>query len=223
MRHFSLRLASGAASLVLLIAGWGEASADGQIEVTITNLTRAQPLSPPVVASHSANGPQLFVAGQPANAELAMVAQDAINGPLVSLLEGDPEVADVQQGVAPIPPGGSDKVLVDAPGSVRLVSLASMLVNTNDAFIGVQDIAAPPNGVKTLFVPAWDAGSEVNDEDCENIPGPACGDTDQSGLPEGGFVHIHNGVHGGADLDLAVHDWRNPVARIDIRRLHQGE
>jgi hypothetical protein len=216
-------LAGGAAGLVLLIAGGGEASADGEIAVTITNLTRAQPLSPPVVAAHSANGPQLFVAGQPASAELAMVAQDAINGPLVSLLEGDPEVADVQQGAAPIPPGGSDTVLVDAPSSFRLVSLASMLVNTNDAFIGIQHIAAPRTGVTTLFVPAWDAGSEVNDEDCENIPGPACGDTDQSGQPEDGFVHIHNGVHGGADLDPAVHDWRNPVARIDIRRARPGD
>jgi hypothetical protein len=217
MRHLALCLA-GAAGLVLSIADGGGASADEEIEVTVTNLTRAQPLSPPVVASHSANGPQLFVAGQPASAELAMVAQDAINGPLVSLLQADPEVGDVQEGAAPIPPGGSDTVVVDAPALFRLVSLASMLVNTNDAFIGVQHIAAPPHGVRTLFVSAWDAGSEVNDEDCENIPGPACGDTDQSGLPEDGFVHIHNGVHGGADLDPAVHDWRNPVARIDIRR-----
>jgi len=223
MRHLALRLAGAAAGLVLLIAGPGEASASGEIEVTITNLTRAQPLSPPVVASHSANGPQLFVAGQPASGELAMVAQDAINGPLVSLLEGDPEVADVQQGAAPIPPGGSATVVVDAPAVFRLVSLASMLVNTNDAFIAVQHIAAPDNGVTTLFVPAWDAGSEVNDEDCANIPGPACGDTDQSGQPEGGFVHIHNGMHGSPDLDPAVYDWRNPVARIDIRRLRPGQ
>jgi hypothetical protein len=218
MPYLVLRLASGAAGLALLIAGGGEASANGEIEVTITNLTRAQPLSPPVVASHGANGPQLFVAGQPASAELAFVAQDAINGPLVSLLEGDPNVADVQQGAAPIPPGGSATVVVDAPRFLPLVSLASMLVNTNDAFIGVPHIAVPRSGVTTLFVPAWDAGSEVNDEDCANIPGPACGDMDQSGQPEGGFVHIHNGVHGSPDLDPAVYDWRNPVARIDIRR-----
>jgi hypothetical protein len=204
---------------MLLIAGQGEALANGKIEVTITNLTRAQPLSPPVVASHAENGPQLFVAGQPASAELAMVAQDAINGPLVSLLQGDPKVADVQQGAAPISPGGSATIVVDAPGHFRFISLASMLVNTNDAFIAIQDTAVPNNGVTTLFVPAWDAGSEVNDEACANIPGPACGDTDQSGQPEGGFVHIHNGVHGTSDLDAAVYDWRNPVARIDIQRL----
>jgi hypothetical protein len=218
MRYLALRLASGVAGLVFLISGQGDALADEKIEVTITNLTRAQPLSPPVVASHRANGPQLFVAGQPASPELATLAQDAINGPLVNLLSADPRVGDVQQGAAPIPPGGSASVVVDAPGFVRLVSLASMLVNTNDAFIAIQDVAVPRHEVITLFVPAWDAGSEVNDEDCANIPGPACGDTDQSGQSEGGFVHIHNGVHGSPDLDPAVYDWRNPVARIDIRR-----
>jgi hypothetical protein len=223
MRHSVLRLASGVAGLVLLVAGRGEALANGDVEVTITNLTRAQPLSPPVVASHSANGPQLFVAGEAASSQLAMVAQDAINGPLVSLLEGSPGVVDVQQGAAPIPPGGSATVVVDAPGFSRLVSLASMLVNTNDAFIAIQHVAVPRHGVTTLFVPAWDAGSEVNDEDCANIPGPACGDTDQSGQAEGGFVHIHNGVHGSPDLDPAIYDWRNPVARIDIRRLRPSQ
>jgi hypothetical protein len=218
MRHLVVHLAGASIGAMLLVASGGEASASGQVQVTITNLTRAQPLSPPVVASHSVKGPQLFVAGQPASAELAMVAQDAINGPLMSLLEADPEVADVQQGAAAIPPGGSDTIVVDAPSSFRLVSLASMLVNTNDGFIGVQHIAAPRTGVTTLFVPAWDAGSEVNDEDCENIPGPACGNT-ESGQPEDGFVHIHNGVHGGGDLDPATYDWHNPVARIDVRRV----
>jgi hypothetical protein len=223
MRHLALRLASVVASFALLISGHGDAVADGGIQVTITNLTRAQPLSPPVVASHSARGPQLFVAGQPASRQLAAVAQDAINGPLVRLLKGDPNVTDVQQGAAPIPPGGSARVVVDAHGLLPFVSLASMLVNTNDAFIAVQHVAVPPIGVTTQFVPAWDAGSEVNDEDCANIPGPACGDTDRSGVPERGFVHIHNGVHGGGDLEPAVHDWRNPVARIDIRRVGQDE
>ena len=223
MRHLALRLASGVASFALLIASHGGAVADGGIQVTITNLTRAQPLSPPVVASHNAKGPQLFVAGQPASRELALVAEDAINGPLIRLLRGDPNVADVQQGAAPIPPGGRATIVVDARDLLPFVSLASMLVNTNDAFIAIQHVIAPPIGTATLFVPAWDAGSEVNDEDCANIPGPACGDTDRSGTPERGFVHIHNGVHGVGDLDPAVYDWRNPVARVDIRRVRQAE
>ena len=34
-----------------------------------------------------------------------------------------------------------------------------------------------------------------------------------------GYVHIHAGVHGIASLVPENHDWRNPVARIQIRRL----
>jgi hypothetical protein len=37
------------------------------------------------------------------------------------------------------------------------------------------------------------------------------------GDPEG-FVHVHSGIHGGADLDPAMHDWRNPVALVTITR-----
>ena len=81
MRYLVVHLAGASIGAMLLIASGGEASASGRIEVTITNLTRAQPLSPPVVASHSVNGPQLFVAGQPASAELAGLAEDAVSDP----------------------------------------------------------------------------------------------------------------------------------------------
>ena len=42
------------------------------------------------------------------------------------------------------------------------------------------------------------------------------------GMPSGGeegFVHVHSGIHGVGDLDEAARDWRNPVARIVVRRL----
>jgi hypothetical protein len=36
-----------------------------------------------------------------------------------------------------------------------------------------------------------------------------------------GFVHVHAGIHGIKDLVPARDDWRNPVARIEVRRLHR--
>ncbi len=33
-----------------------------------------------------------------------------------------------------------------------------------------------------------------------------------------GFIYVSNGVHGGADLVPALHDWRGPVARISVKR-----
>ena len=71
-------------------------------------------------------------------------------------------------------------------------------------------------------MPAYDAGTEVNDEKCENIPGPPCDDKGANGVEEGGVVHIHNGIHGigGDGVEPAEHDWRNPVAKITVTRVN---
>ena len=79
------------------------------------------------------------------------------------------------------------------------------------------------NQTLTLYSPAYDAGSERNDELCASIPGPffaECGGAGSGGKPGGGegYVHIHAGIHGIGDLHPAQRDWRNPVAQITIRR-----
>jgi hypothetical protein len=68
------------------------------------------------------------------------------------------------------------------------------------------------------MVPAYDAGTELNDELCENIPGPLCGGGAVSAESGEGFVHIANGIHGIGDLAPELYDWRNPVAKVTIRR-----
>jgi hypothetical protein len=65
--------------------------------------------------------------------------------------------------------------------------------------------------------PAYDAGSETNNEDGNFIPGPPFGNggVRDTGSAEG-YVHIHSGVHGIADLAPEMYDWENPVAKIEI-------
>ena len=63
------------------------------------------------------------------------------------------------------------------------------------------------------------AGTEVNNELCSHIPGPACsatsGNAEQE--PGEGFVHIHRGFYGiGGELSAAGYNWQNPVAEIYI-------
>jgi hypothetical protein len=95
-----------------------------------------------------------------------------------------------------------------------------MLVPTNDAFVAVNavDISGGSVNVRAL---AYDAGTEANDELCANIPGPpnVCGGEgfNASRKNAEGFVHVHRGIHGIGDLNAAVYDWRNPVARVSIR------
>ena len=62
-------------------------------------------------------------------------------------------------------------------------------------------------------------GTEINNELCSHIPGPACDATsgNQQAEPGEGFIHVHRGFRGvGPDLAAEVYDWRNPVAEICI-------
>lgn len=194
-------------------------------EVTLTNLTRGQRFTPILVASHQ-EGVQLFELGRPASVELATLAEEGNVAPLATLLNSLPEVLDVADSGGLLDPGASVTVRVNTRGNFTHVSVASMLIPTNDAFFALNGIAGPRGPQPaTHFAPAYDSGSERNDETCASIPGPffaECGGPGGGAAPVGGeegYVHIHAGVHGIGDIDPALRDWRNPVARIVIRRV----
>jgi hypothetical protein len=202
----------------------GSDDGEGKFEVTITNLTRGQTFSPPVVATQSYDLVPLFTLGSPASPELVGVAEDADNAPLVARLLADPKVKDVQVGTQPLGPGKSLAVMVKTEGKFDYVTAVGMLVTTNDAFFAANGVYGPLGGSTTHYSSAYDAGSEANNEICAFIPGPPCGIFFVRD-PEGaeGYVHIHAGIHGIGDLPPAQFDWRNPVAKITIRRLSSGE
>jgi len=193
-------------------------------EVTITNLTRGQQFTPILVASHR-EGVQLFTLGRPATSELATLAEEGNTGPLTSLLLGLPVVRDVKSSSGLLNPGHSVTVTVEGGGGFDHLSVAAMLIPTNDGFFALNGVSGPRGDqTLTLFSPAYDAGSERNDELCASIPGPffaECGGPGGGGKPGGGegFVHIHAGIHGIGSLNPAQRDWRNPVAEITIRRI----
>jgi Spondin_N len=214
-----------ALAAVLLPCGSALAQERG-FEVAVTNLTRGQRFTPILVASHR-EGVRLFDLGSPARPELATLAEEGNTAPLASLLSGMPGVKDIAVSAGLLDPGASVAIFVEAGGPFDRVSLAAMLIPTNDGFFAVND-AAGPNGNRTLtlYSPAYDAGSEVNDELCASIPGPffdECGGPGGGAMVVGGeegYVHIHAGIHGIGDMSAASRDWRNPVARITIRRVH---
>ena len=137
----------------------------------------------------------------------------------MALLDGAPGVKDVAHTGVLLPPGASATVYVK---KARRVSIAGMLVSTNDGFVGLNGVAGPREHRTAVYnAPAWDAGSELNDELCANLPGPPC---DPAGTNDhvdevDGVVHIHNGIHGIGDLSAAERDWRNPVAVVYISRV----
>ena len=102
--------------------------------VTVTNLTKGQIMSPPVVATHDRIMDPLFVLGSPVSAELAGVAEDAVNGPLEPALAADPHVNDVVTitgAGGPILLGESASAIVTGRGKFDRITLVGMLVTTN--------------------------------------------------------------------------------------------
>jgi hypothetical protein len=186
--------------------------------VTITNLTKAQIFAPALLATHSSSI-SMFNPGDAALPELATLAESGNTAPLQSLLDSlSSQVQDTNTSGGMLFPGESVTIEISATNSQNLLSLAAMMVSSNDAFVGLNSLVLPSK-TSTTMAPAYDAGSEVNDEDCANIPGPPCGDMDDSGISEGGTIYISNGIHGIADLDPAEWDWKNPAMRVQIQRM----
>lgn len=202
-----------------ILVGRAAAGDNNLYEVTITNLTRDQIFSPPLAVSHNEKF-DLFVPGDPASPELTALAEEGDTGPFTTLIEGLPSVKDYAVAPGPVMPGASTTLKVQSRGDYRLISVAGMLVTTNDGFFAARNMPAFPWKGYATDANAYDAGSEANSESCAYIPGPPCDshnvrDTDGAE----GYVHIHAGIHGIGDLDASQWDWRNPVARITIRKM----
>lgn len=195
------------------------AAAGDYLQVTVTNLTRGQIFTPILVASHSRNKQLLFQAGQPASEELAALAEGGDVDPLAAVLDGKHSVKGVADSGGLLMPGATTTINVPAHRAKR-VSLAAMLIPTNDAFVSLNNVRAPLHGSITYTAIAYDAGSEPNDELCPNIPGPFCGgEGGTPGVDGEGYVHVHAGIKGDYDVPADVYDWRNPVAQVTVKRV----
>jgi hypothetical protein len=217
-------LAGEESGMVTDKAGFGNGARAETYEIIVENLTPAtgagasQPLSPPILASHKADF-KLFQAGSAASDELAQVAEDAVSGPLVDMLHASSRVQAVSMGDGVILPGGDMRLELEARPGSRNLSLVFMLVNTNDAFGGLDGVSLPTSGEVSYMVMAYDAGSEVNTELMTDIPGPCCG-SPGSGTDEYDVVRYHEGIIGAGDLDAATYGWEGAVAKVTVRRIN---
>lgn len=189
------------------------------ITLKITNLTYLQPFSSFVVVSHNRDADPLFVLGQEASEELALLAENGDPGPLFSKYEDGFGVnfAQVHDMGAPFFGGEVTYIKIPYHRSYPYITIASMAINTNDCFVALNGVYLSPG--QTIEVPGYDAGTEVNNELCTSIPGPACPSGSgnvRSGNGEG-FVHIHRGFKGVGDrLSEAGYDWKNPMMSVEV-------
>ena len=244
MRMRKTRTVGALVAIVVLTsvtsAGHAEAGGPHRYRVRIVNLTDGQPFTPPVIATHR-GGFDLFEVGDLASVGVMQVAENGNVPNLVSALEQATDVTGVVAGTEPLVPEGlpgsaghPDRTTfeITAPAGARFVSFVSMLICTNDGFTGIDHVRLPDDVGDATVVNAagYDAGTEMNTEDfadivppCQALVGvtgsdPGTGFSNPA-LLEGGVIHHHQGIEGGADLVPDIHGWEDPVVRVRIIRV----
>ena len=209
----------------------------GGIHVSVTNLTSGIYFTPLFVAAHDGHN-SLFTAGEPASSSLEIMAECGDISELVADLNGAGADTLVNPAGGLLAPGETATGKLMPSRHNKYLSLAAMLLPTNDGFVGLDSIPIPrASGTYIYDLYGFDAGTEVNDEilfteSCDastpGIPGDptglsGTGGTGVAAVEPNLTVHIHPGnvgdldpTGGPSDLSSAYHDWRDPVAKLVI-------
>ena len=188
----------------------------GTYTVTVTNITKGQSFTPIIGATHRP-GIRFFRTGMPASEGIEIMAEGGNTMPLAEALMSSELVGYTAGTDGLLMPGDSVSFEIEGDYIFQRLSVAAMLIPTNDTFFALNSMKLPQYYRET-FVYAYDAGTEMNDESCASIPGPTCGGEGDNAEGGEGFVHLASGISGHGDLEPGAYDWRGPVARVEIKR-----
>lgn len=205
------------------------------IDVKITNLTQGLHFTPLLVSAHMETS-DVFEVGTEASTALATMAEGGdISGLVAASAAGTVNVENPAEGF--LAPAAMTTVMDMDTGDNDRLSIVAMLLPTNDGFVGLDSWSIPEEaGTYTVYLNAYDAGSEANDEiingagalGMAGIPGEPGGNagtgaTGVTATESNQNVHIHRGnigdtdANGGiSDVDSRIHRWLNPVAKVVV-------
>jgi hypothetical protein len=201
-----------------------------EFEVMLDNLTMGAPaqggqiFSPPIFVTHG-HGFSIGASGEAASAELTTLAETGNNGPLAELAGGSDAVGSVIAFPPPpggvVVPGGSVSAMVSASADTGYLSLATMLVETNDGIVLANSLPlfdedGNPRSF-TMDLISYDAGTEENNELATHVPGPPFGGGERAPT-EGGVIALHPGIAGTADVGAAF-GWTEPTATVTVEAM----
>lgn len=194
-------------SAILALTGLGLATTAARadvIQITVTNNLPSGGFAITPVWFGMHNGTfDLFNPGDPASTSLRAVAELGDTGPLMTAFTGMGPQTTLTSGGA-IPPflaGNSNSVSLNVmnPATTRYLSFASMIVPSNDLFVGnpnplafaIFDATGAFAGPRTIQIfgsNVWDAGTEVNS--ITNGAAFVTGINAMLGTPENGVVRL---------------------------------
>lgn len=209
-----------------------------ELSISLTNLTQGFYFTPIIAASH-ASDVEIFHVSTTASSELQALAEGGdISGvsSMLTAMSGD-IVENPAAGL--LTPTSNVQFNLSTSEGNHYLSLAAMLLPTNDGFVGLDSWKIPSEpGTYIVWLNAYDAGTEANNE---LIVGASGGAPGSAGIPAapgenagtGGIgitdtqtntnIHIHRGplgddnlTGGQSDLDNRIHRWLNPIAKATI-------
>lgn len=217
-----------------------------ELRITLTNATQGVYFTPVFAAAHN-DTVSIFQTGSAASDALEAMAEGGdISGLVTAATNASANVSDGGNPGAPgasngpVGPGASVTFNIDSEDSNGYLSLAAMLLPTNDGFVGLSNWKIPTEaGTYHINLNAYDAGTEANDELAASIPNApfvsSFGNPGGNGVvtsggtgvtavgDENGVVHIHRGnlgdldnSAGASDINSSLHRWLNPVARLTV-------
>tara|TARA_R110001599_G_scaffold12009_4_gene56351 strand:- start:13 stop:780 length:768 start_codon:yes stop_codon:yes gene_type:complete len=206
------------------------------IDVKVTNLTQGMYYTPLLVTAHQ-DTTDFFSVGDSASSAIQAMAEGGDISGLVTIADGVGAVSSENPAAGVLAPGTSTMISDMATGANDRLSIVAMLLPTNDAFMGLDSWKIPETaGTYTLYLNAYDAGTEANDEIINGggAPGVAGipanpgmnGGTNATGVTSteaNQMIHIHRGnigdtdaTGGISDVDSRIHRWLNPVAKVTV-------
>ena len=227
----SIKFGAIAAALgsALLLQGCNDDNntASRMFNVEVSNLSNHQPFAPVAAVLHK-SGYNGFELGAMASTGLEMLAEAGAPDAFIAEADSDSNVLNTASGTGVISPGGNETIKVQGNSTQPRLSLAGMLVNTNDGFIGLNDVDISELAIGesvVLHARVYDAGTEANSEAASDVPGQG-GEGMHAARDDRDFIAVHPGVVSMDDglttsaLD-ASHRFDNPAARIVITRTQQ--
>ena len=198
-----------------------------EFKVTLTNLTMGVPaeggqiFSPPIFVTHG-HGFSIGASGEAASAQLTALAETGNHQPLAELAGGSDAVGSIVAFPAPpegvVLPGASVSTMISANAGMGYLSLATMLVQTNDGIVLGNSLPLFDEDGNarsfTMDLISYDAGTEDNNELATHVPGPPFGGMERAPT-EGGVISPHPGIAGSADVGAAF-GWTEPTASVTV-------
>ncbi|MGX9415861.1 spondin domain-containing protein [Vibrio sp. RC27] len=191
-----------------------------EYEVVLKNLTNGQTISPPSLVLHDTGS--LFTIGEPASEALELLAEAGDASLILSDTSFILNSASASGGIAN---GTSTTMTVSHTDAVEYLSFVSMLVSSNDAFTGVNQVDLTDlelNDSVTYQTVAYDSGTEANTETADTVPGTG-GEAYNPERDDIDIVTMHPGIVSSDDgLTTSALSYQqkfdNPVMSVTITR-----